>query len=329
MEILNDGKLLESDIKKSIFPDINLYSFSSIPPIIKEKREEIGNNVLSFYDKNVSLKKVHKKNKSMLNKPINKIQKTNIIRNERRGSTYLGESENRILPRQSQIAKILYYEKKKRENELILSDEDNNQNNNIHDFFFTSLNENSRNKENELYLSLNNKINHTNESINISINTEKKKIKKKKLNKSINYFNSIQKDLKLLDYENTITLKQIKRDKKNFQSIETQMNNLMNIYKWKYLMTDSDKDLRPDTFFGKAGQEIFFKQAFNKRLDSMINNLKGKDFTNLNMNMLVKNRKENKMTLKLNKRIQEEKEKRKFINNLLDSSIIIYNGIIN
>jgi hypothetical protein len=47
------------------------------------------------------------------------------------------------------------------------------------------------------------------------------------------------------------------------------------------------------------------------------------------MNMLVKNRKENKMTLKLNKRIQEEKEKRKFINNLLDSSIIIYNGIIN
>ena len=35
------------------------------------------------------------------------------------------------------------------------------------------------------------------------------------------------------------------------------------------------------------------------------------------------------MTLKLNKRIQEEKEKRKFINNLLDSSIIIYNGIIN
>ena len=61
----------------------------------------------------------------------------------------------------------------------------------------------------------------------------------------------------------------------------------------------------------------------------MINNLKGKDFTNLNMNMLVKNRKENKMTLKLNKRIQEEKAKRKFINNLLDNSIIIYNGIIN
>ena len=328
MEFLKDEKLLETDTQKSIFPDINLYSFSSIPPIIKEKREEIGNNVLSFYDKNVSLKKVHKKNKSMLNKPINKIQKTNIIRNERRGSTYLGESENRILPRQSQIAKILYYEKKKRENELILSNEDNsNQNNNIHDFFFTSLKENSRNKENDLILSLNN--NFTNDEINTSMNKNKIRIKKKKLNKSINYFDSLQKDLKILDYENTINLKDIKREKKHFHLIETQMNNLMNIYKWKYLMTDSDKDLRPDTFFGKAGQEIFFKQAFNKRLDSMINNLKGKDFTNLNMNMLVKNRKENKMTLKLNKRIQEEKEKRKFINNLLDSSIIIYNGIIN
>jgi len=329
MELLKDEKLLETDTQKSIFPDINLYSFSSIPPIIKEKREEIGNNVLSFYDKNVSLKKVHKKNKSMLNKPINKIQKTNIIRNERRGSTYLGESENRILPRQTQIEKLLNYEKRKKESELVLSNEDNSQNNNIHDFFFTSLNEKSRNKENELYLSLNNKINHTNESINISINTEKKKIKKKKLNKSINYFNSIQKDLKLLDYENTITLKQIKRDKKNFQSIETQMNNLMNIYKWKYLMTDSDKDLRPDTFFGKAGQEVYFKQAFNKRLDSMVNNLKGKDFTNLNLKLLSKNRKVNEISLKLNKRIKEEKEKRKFINNLLESSIIIYNGIVN
>ena len=149
------------------------------------------------------------------------------------------------------------------------------------------------------------------------------------MNKSINYFNSIQKDLKLLDYENTITLKQIKRDKKNFQSIETQMNNLMNIYKWKYLMTDSDKDLRPDTFFGKAGQEVYFKQAFNKRLDSMVNNLKGKDFTNLNLKLLSKNRKVNEISLKLNKRIKEEKEKRKFINNLLESSIIIYNGIVN
>jgi hypothetical protein len=264
----------------------------------------------------------------MINKPIIKNQKIKIRRNVRKGSTFLGESENRILPSQSQIAKILYYEKKKRENELILSNEDNsNQNNNIHDFFFTSLKENSRNKENDLILSLNN--NFTNDEINTSMNKNKIRIKKKKLNKSINYFDSLQKDLKILDYENTINLKDIKREKKHFHLIETQMNNLMNIYKWKYLMTDSDKDLRPDTFFGKAGQEIFFKQAFNKRLDSMINNLKGKDFTNLNMNMLVKNRKENKMTLKLNKRIQEEKEKRKFINNLLDSSIIIYNGIIN
>ena len=113
MEILNDGKLLESDIKKSIFPDINLYSFTSIPPIIKEKKEEVGNNVLTLYDKNIMLKSGHRKNKSMINKPIIKNQKIKIRRNVRKGSTFLGESENRILPRQSQIAKILYYEKKK------------------------------------------------------------------------------------------------------------------------------------------------------------------------------------------------------------------------
>ena len=69
MEFLNDGKVLENDTKKSIFPDINLYSFSSIPPIIKEKKEEVGNNVLTLYDKNIMLKKGHKKNKSVLNKP--------------------------------------------------------------------------------------------------------------------------------------------------------------------------------------------------------------------------------------------------------------------
>ena len=46
MELLKDGKLLETDTKKSIFPDINLYSFSSIPPIIKEKKKKLG---IMFY----------------------------------------------------------------------------------------------------------------------------------------------------------------------------------------------------------------------------------------------------------------------------------------
>ena len=229
MELLKDEKLLETDTQKSIFPDINLYSFSSIPPIIKEKKEEVGNNVLTLYDKNIMLKSGHRKNKSMINKPIIKNQKIKIRRNVRKGSTFLGEYENRILPRQSQIAKILYYEKKKRENELILSNEDNsNQNNNIHDFFFTSLKENSRNKENDLILSLNN--NFKNDEINTTKNKNKIRIKKKKLNKSINYFDSLQKDLKILDYENTINLKDIIKLKKDFHLIEIKINNLMNIY---------------------------------------------------------------------------------------------------
>ena len=33
--------------------------------------------------------------------------------------------------------------------------------------------------------------------------------------------------------------------------------------------TDNEKDLRPDTFFGKAGEEVLQNQGFNKRLDNM------------------------------------------------------------
>ena len=122
----------------------------------------------------------------------------------------------------------------------------------------------------------------------------------------------------------------MKREKKRFQNIENYMQNILRAYKWKFIMTDSDKDLRPDTFFGKAGQESYGQIAFNQRLDSMINNLRDKGINFINMKNVLRKRDEtNNIKLKLEKRIKDEKEKRLFIRNLLESNKIIFNGIMN
>ena len=129
----------------------------------------------------------------------------------------------------------------------------------------------------------------------------KKKIKRK-LSKKKNYFQTIQKDIKRLDYVNTLNLKDMKREKKRFQNIENYMQNILRAYKWKFIMTDSDKDLRPDTFFGKAGQESYGQIAFNQRLDSMINNLRDKGINFINMKNLLRKRDETiNIKLKLEK----------------------------
>ena len=40
MEIIIEDTLNETNNGKSVFPDINLYSFSSLPPIIKDKKKK-------------------------------------------------------------------------------------------------------------------------------------------------------------------------------------------------------------------------------------------------------------------------------------------------
>ena len=107
------------------------------------------------------------------------------------------------------------------------------------------------------------------------------------------------------------------------------MENILRIDNWKYLMTDSDKDLRPDTFYGKAGEEVYGKQSFNRRLDSIITNIKDSGFTFYNIKDVLGYKSKNNMTNHINKRIQDEKEKRQFINNLLEKNTIIYNSIMN
>ena len=311
MEQLNSNEDQENE-KKSVFPDINLYSFSNLPSTIREKNEEIEKDLLTIFERKIiPLQKGHKKTNSLGNRKFNQQKKYTILPMRRRISTYFGTSEEKELPNSTKIKRILLEQKKRHEGELPLSDDDDNKKNkNL--FFLSEVNKKNKNLKTSFSAS-NNII---------------KKIKKKNRNK--NYFQTIQKDIKRLDYANTINLKDIKRNKKRFENVENYMENLIRAYKWKFIMTDSDKDLRPDTFFGKAGQDPFGKLAFNQRLDSMINNLRGKGLSLVNMKYFLKKRDENyTIKLKLNKRIQDEKEKRLFIRNLLESNKIIFNGIMN
>ena len=304
--------------KKSVFPNINLFSFSNLPSTIRKRNNEIEKNLLTIYErKNMPIIK-HKKTNSMNIKRIFQQKKFTVYPTKRRGSTYLGISEEKELPNTEKIKKILLEQKKRHESELPLSDDEEIKiKKNL--FYLSEINKNDK-------LNLKTSFSASN---NIKSNNSKRKIKRK-LSKKNNYFQTIQKNIKRLDYENTINLKDMKREKKRFENIENYMENILKAYKWKFIMTDSDKDLRPDTFFGKAGQESYGKVAFNQRLDSMINNLRDKGINFINMKSVLRKRNENNnIKLKLEKRIKDEKEKRKFIKNLLESNKIIFNGIMN
>lgn len=312
MDQLNVNEDQENE-KKSVFPDINLYSFSSLPSTIREKNEEIEKDLLTIFERKlIPLQKGHRKTNSLGNRKFNQQRKYTILPMRRRVSTYLGSSEEKELPNSTKIKKILLDQKKKHENELPLSDDESKKNKNL--FFLSEVNK--KNKNLKTSFSASNNI----------ITNVKKYNMKKKLNKKRSYFQTIQKDIKRLDYENTINLKEIKRNKKRFENVENYMENLIRAYKWKFIMTDSDKDLRPDTFFGKAGEEVLITKSFNKQLDSMISNLKNVDAVNVNIH---KKRKEHlEMEEILKKRIQDEKFNWKFINNILDKNQIIKSTIM-
>ena len=307
--------------KKSVFPNINLFSFSNLPSTIRKRNNEIEKNLLTIYErKNMPIIK-HKKTNSMNIKRIFQQKKFTVYPTKRRGSTYLGISEEKELPNTEKIKKILLEQKKRHESELPMSeDEETKTKNNL--FYLSAINKTANQFNLKTSFSASN---------NLSTNQKgsKKKLKRK-LSKKNNYFQTIQKDIKRLDYVNTLNFKDMKREKKRFENIENYMENILKAYKWKFIMTDSDKDLRPDTFFGKAGQESYGKVAFNQRLDSMINNLRDKGINFINMKSVLRKRNENNnIKLKLEKRIKDEKEKRKFIKNLLESNQIIFNGIMN
>ena len=234
---------------------------------------------------------------NMFLKPKIKSNQTNLI----------GKTENPILPRASLIEKLKRNEKTKN----ILS--------------FSSNLPKIKSKESSFF---SNSTKTNNQDIKHHINT-KTLIRKRKINDrnhSKSYNNSLIQTLRILDFKNGKVNKQIKKDKKKFDNVKNNMSDRYRIYHWKYIMTDNEKDLRPDTFFGKIGAEVLNKQKFNKRLDNMINNLKHVDVINFG-NMLNRHREHLTIEEKLKKRVEKENEKIELIHKILDSDKMICDNI--
>ena len=143
--------------------------------------------------------------------------------------------------------------------------------------------------------------------------------------KNKNFNNDFMKTIRKLDYDNGIMKTTIKKEKRYFDEIKNDVDDKYKVYHWKYIMTDEQKDLRPNSFFGKVGENVFQK-GFNKQLDSMISNLKNVDAVNVN----VENRKKEKQKIEesIQKRIKEEKVNRDLINNILERNQVISSLIL-
>ena len=234
----------------------------------------------------------------MFLKPKLKQNQTNLI----------GKTDNPILPRASLIEKLKRNEKTK--NILSFSSDLPKINSKETSFFSNSSKTN-------------------NEDIKQIINSPTLKIRKRKKidrNQSKSYNSTLIQTLRILDFKNGKVNKQIKKAKKKFDNVKNNMSDKYRIYHWKYIMTDNEKDLRPDTFFGKAGAEVLNKQRFNRRLDNMINHLKNVDVINFGT-MLNRHREHLTIEEKLKKRVENENEKIELIHKILESDRMICNNI--
>ena len=98
------------------------------------------------------------------------------------------------------------------------------------------------------------------------------------------------------------------------------MNRKFKAFHWKYLMTDNEKDLRPETNFEVNEDTQFEGTSLNMQLARMINCLKAvheeeaKDIIKANYH------KEIQTEMMIMKRTKEETRKRKIIHNLLEKS---------
>ena len=117
MDQLNSNEDQENE-KKSVFPDINLYSFSNLPSTIREKNGEIEKDLLTIFERKLlPLQKGHRKTNSLGNRKFNQQKKYTILPIRRRISTYFGTSEEKELPNSTKIKRILLEQKKRHESE--------------------------------------------------------------------------------------------------------------------------------------------------------------------------------------------------------------------
>ncbi len=135
----------------------------------------------------------------------------------------------------------------------------------------------------------------------------------------------ITNQLRILDYDNR-NIKNILNKRVNKDNIFNE--NFINKYRichWKYIMTNDEKDLRPETFYNK-NEDIMLNQNFNKKLDNMISNLQGIDMIKASNSNNHLSKDNIFKTLKL-KQIKEKKSI-KFVKNLLNKDKLLIEKIL-
>ena len=307
----------EDPVKKSIYPRLQSGKFESIKENINEKKKYIGNSLLTFYGfKNTEKKKKVDKNQI---KKHEKIVKKNPIKlffqpkENKEKTRFFGRTQNIKLPKEVFIQRM----RKNLKNDFNFNFEVSNLN--TKETFFNTM-QNSKEIQNI------NEQNSITQNISLDLkNLNNKNKTKTHFLKNKNFNNDFMKTVRKLDYENGIMKNTIKKEKRFFDEIKNDVDDKYKVYHWKYIMTDEQKDLRPNSFFGKVGENVFQK-GFNKQLDSMISNLKNVDAVNVN----VENRKKEKQKIEesIQKRIKEEKVNRDLINNILERNQVISSLIL-
>ena len=307
----------EDPTTKSIYPRLESGKFESIKENINKKKKYIGNSLLTFYEfKNTEKKKKVDKNQI---KKQEKIIKKNPIKlffqpkENKEKTRFFGRTQNIKLPKEVFIQRM----RKNLKNDFNFNFEVSNLN--TKETFFNTM-QNSKEIQNI------NEQNSITQNISLDLkNLNNKNKTKTHFLKNKNFNNDFMKTVRKLDYENGIMKNTIKKEKRFFDEIKNDVDDKYKVYHWKYIMTDEQKDLRPNSFFGKVGENVFQK-GFNKQLDSMISNLKNVDAVNVN----VENRKKEKQKIEesIQKRIKEEKVNRDLINNILERNQVISSLIL-
>ena len=172
-----------------------------------------------------------------------------------------------------------------------------------------------------------NSLNQTSQTINNNKIKRNKTLNNMNKYKSRNFNNNFLKSIRKLDYDNGKIYNHIKREKDFYNTIKNNIDEKYRAYHWKFIMTQNEKDLRPDTFFGKAGEEVLQNQGFNKRLDNMISNLKFVDAINFN-NIIQRHKNHLSIEEKLKNRAKKEREKIEIIDKILESDKMICKNIM-
>ena len=137
----------------------------------------------------------------------------------------------------------------------------------------------------------------------------------------------ITKQLRKLDYENNKVNTLLKLEKNNIVKLNKKIDQKFKVVHYKYLMTENEKELQPETRFENNDEPIFEKSNVDKQLSRVINNLQA--IRPEEAKEIIKKNKKNYLFGEsvVRKRVNEEKRKRELIHKILEKSLKIVKNI--